>query len=281
MDRDPLGLAAVDFTCTWVATSPGVSLRLLAWRPRAPGGRPILFIPGWVSAVDGWLELLRVLAADHTVYYLETREKASADLVSPKAEDFRIPAMASEVSRAAAAAGIDVCRAVVVGSSLGASILLEALKHNHLRPHAAFLIGPTCQFEFPWWAYLLLRLPARAYAIAKHLVLWYLRTFRVDAKTEPEQMRRYEQTLRLARPDRIKMSAQAVAGFSVWRDLATVETPVHVAYATSDTLHVAAEIERLIAGLPHATAVPCPSNRYMHSAALKPNLERALGEPVT
>ncbi len=274
MSDDPLGIPGATFEDGWVDAGPGARLRLLAWR--RPAGRPILFVPGWVSALEGWMDLLRVLAREHPVHYLETREKASAELTTPKVADFRIAAVAREVERATAAAGIDLAETVVVGSSLGASILLEAMKGPSFAPRAAFLIGPTCRFDIPWWGYPIMQLPAGLYRPIKYFVLWYLRTFRVDAEREPEQMRRYDQTLKVADPVRMKLSARGVAGYEIWNGLEAVRAPVAVAYASTDKLHREHDIERLLASLPRPTAVPCPSNKYMHSAELAPDIARFL-----
>ena len=77
----------------------------------------------------------------------------------------------------------------------------------------------------------MVRLPAAAYHPAKRFALWYLRNFRVDAKAEPDQMRRYVRTLNAADPVRLKLSARAVLDYSVWPDLETATTPVAIAYA--------------------------------------------------
>ncbi len=87
-------------------------------------------------------------------------------------------------------------------------------------------------------------------------------------------MQRYERTLLPADPTRMKLSAMAVAGYRVWGGLEAVTAPVGVAYASTDRLHRSHYVERLLAELPRATALPCPSNRHMHSAALAPDLER-------
>lgn len=273
-EADPLGLSPVDFSCEHVDGGAGARLRVLRWRAPSASGRPLVFIPGWVSVIEGWRDLLRELVPRRPIVYLDTREKSTAILDRPRLDGFRIRAMAVEVCTVLEQLGVDLRESVVSGSSLGASVLLEAMKSGRLRPHAAFLVGPTCHFDFPLIARPVVWLPAASYHLMKHVVLWYLRTFRVDVEREPEQIRRYEQTLLPADPKRMKLSAQAVAGYRVWGGLEAVQTPVGVAYATTDRLHKAHVIERLLRELPRATPVPCPSNKHMHSAALAPDLER-------
>ena len=55
---------------------------------------------------------------------------------------------------------------------------------------------------------------------------------------------------------------------------AYVNTPVAIAYAASDTLHEGAEVARIVESLPRGVAVECPSNSYMHSAAVADELRR-------
>ncbi|MBI5545705.1 MAG: alpha/beta hydrolase [Deltaproteobacteria bacterium] len=276
---DLLSLPDVEVSERFVQVEPEVRLRVLSWVPRqaAPGARPLLFVAGWVSAVDGWLDLLRALAPSRPVHYLETREKRSA-LIAEGAhlgpERFDIARMAEDLVVVAHELGLDA-RAVAMGSSLGATVLLEALKGSRLKLGGAFLIGPNVRFRYPWWGHLVVRLPAPLYYwVARPPVLFYLRHFRVDAKHEPEQMRRYEVTLREAHPARIKLSAMAFSGYEVWPEIASVQTPVAVAFARSDSLHGEDDVRRLLAALPRGVAVPCISNKHMHFAALAEDLLR-------
>jgi pimeloyl-ACP methyl ester carboxylesterase len=142
-----------------------------------------------------------------------------------------------------------------------------------LPARAAFLIGPNAIFRFPWWSPPILRLPSASYAVAKRFAIWYLRNFRVDAVREPDQMRRYERTLNAAEPLRLKLSARAVRGYSVWPGLESVAVPVAIAYAASDRLHGEAEARSIAASLPRGIAVECPSNTYMHCADVARELD--------
>jgi pimeloyl-ACP methyl ester carboxylesterase len=276
---DPLQVQGCRFEERFVPVEPGVELRALRWTPAAASAaRPVLFVAGWVSAIEGWTDLLRALAAERPVIYLETREKNSARIepAYPLAvERFGIDRMAQDVIAAAQALGLDG-RAVAMGSSLGATVLLEALKGGRLPLGAAFLIGPNVRFRYPWWGGAVAALPAPAYHLVKRPILFYLRHFRVDAKKEPEQMKRYEATLLTANAARIKLSAQAFQGYEVWPRLETVAAPVAVASAHTDALHGKADVERLVKALPKAAAFDCPTNKYMHSAALAQDLGKFL-----
>jgi pimeloyl-ACP methyl ester carboxylesterase len=238
------------------------------WWPAGADRPPLYFVAGWVSVVEGWRPLLEALVQRRPVVYIETREKRSAriDRSRLRTDNFDLPRLARDLIVVADALDVDSSSAVWFGSSMGSNAILEGLKGDRLRARAAFLIGPNAVFRFPWWSRPVLRLPASSYAVAKHFAIWYLRRFRVDAVREPDQMRRYERTLNAAEPVRLKLSARAVLGYSVWPGLDTVTAPVAIAYAASDRLHGEAEARSIAASMPAAVAVECPSNTYMHRA---------------
>jgi len=259
-----------------VAVDDGVELQIAGWtREAGVAAEPIFFVAGWVSVVEGWAPLLEVLAGRRHVVYVETREKRSATFsrqrLTPR--DFSLDRLAADLVAVREALSVEPGRAVLFGSSMGANAILEALKHERLSARAAFLIGPNSEFDFRWWGRLLVRMPASSYHLIKHFILWYLKHFKIR---EPDQMRRYERTLRAAHAVRIKLSAVAVMDYRVWPGLDTITTPVAIASASSDTLHGEDDIRGIVAGLPRARAVSCPSNQYMHSAEVASDLEEFL-----
>lgn len=265
--EDPIGSGA-DYSERWIAVQDGVELKVMEWWPPQADRPPLHFVAGWVSVVEGWRPLLEVLVARRPVVYVETREKRSARIERSRLrpESFVVPRLAQDLVAVAEELDVDPETAVWFGSSMGANALLEGLKRGRLPARAAFLIGPNALFRFPWWSGPVLRLPASSYSVAKHFAIWYLRRFRVDAAREPDQMRRYERTLNAADPVRLKLSARAVLGYSVWPGLSSVAVPVAVAYAGSDRLHGEAEARSIAAAMPLGLAVECPSNTYMHRA---------------
>jgi len=277
--RDPISVEGAQFSESRLSIEEGVDLLLYEWKPeRDTGAEPILFVAGWISLVTGWRPLLEHLVKTRPVYYLETREKRSAEidrhLMRPAS--FAIPRLAEDLIVAADRLGLDGDRTVLFGSSMGSNAILEALKNGRLSAKAAFLVGPNAQFHFPWWGRLAVHLPPRVYNMAKPFVLWYLRNFRVNVREDPDQMARYVRTVRSADPKRIMLSARAVIDYNALPGLETISTPVAVAYAGSDILHGQDEVRHLVDAMPRGTAVSCPSNTYMHTAAVAADLERYL-----
>ena len=168
--------------------------------------------------------------------------------------------------------GVDGERAVVVGSSLGANAILEALKQG-FDCEAAFLIGPNAEFFIPWWGHGLIRFPSWAYGVVLRPVVWYLRRFRLDPEREPEQAARYERALAEAHPGRLKLTLRGLAGHRVLEGLESVRVRVGLAFAGSDALHGEQSVRRLEKALPGGVAIVCSSNAAMHSTAVLSELD--------
>ncbi len=272
---DPLNLQNVEFSQTYVEAEDDVQLQLWTWIPKGKNDEiPLLFLPGWVSVIGGWQDLLKAVLEKRPVTYLETKEKHSARIGHRVGvEDYRLERLAEGLLRAVGSLPFPIENTIVSGSSYGATIALEAMKHGRLKPKGAFLVGVNTEFHGPLAFHLLVQCPAWIYHPSKYFVLWYLRHFMVNTKKEPEQMRRYEETLLKAIPERVKYSVKAALPYTVWQDVETVSAPVGIAFSDSDTLHTPENIERLLKTLPHGIEVRCPSNKYMHSAALADDLE--------
>jgi pimeloyl-ACP methyl ester carboxylesterase len=275
---DPISAHHASFSERLIPVDEDVSLRIVSWQPKNEDpGDPIVFVAGWVSVVAGWAEFLYALTQKHPVYYIETREKKSAEIQRKRlrTDDFRMGQFAQDVITACSELPIDVQDAIVSGSSLGATVLLEALKHERLKAKGVFLVGPACEFRIPfalrWMPYLF---PSPAYHVVKHFIVWYFRRFRVNVEKEPEQMRRYENTILSAHPLRIKLSGRAFMHYQVWPDLGTVKVPTRIAYASTDKLHASDAMTRLADTLQEADLLPCKSNKYMHSAPLAEDVGR-------
>jgi pimeloyl-ACP methyl ester carboxylesterase len=276
--RDPISAHHASYSEQKIPVSEKASIRVVSWQPKSDEkGCPIVFVAGWVSVVAGWSEFLYALSQKHPVYYIETREKKSAEIDRNRLRtaDFRMDRFASDVVTACSRLPIDMEEAIVSGSSLGATVLLETLKHERLKARGAFLIGPASEFRIPWlltWMPYLF--PSPAYHLVRHFIVWYFRNFRVDVEKEPEQMQRYEKTILSAHPLRIKLSGRAFMRYKVWPDLETVQVPTRIAYASSDILHASETISRMAQTIQQADLLPCESNRYMHSAPLAEDVGR-------
>lgn len=262
-----------------VEVEDGVRLAVHEWQP-GTGAAPLVFVAGWISIIDGWRPLLEVLVRQQPVFYIETREKRSAvfNRRPVRPADFAIPKLGEDLIAVCDRLETDPLRRVFFASSMGSNAVLEAFKHGRLQGRGAFLIGPNAEFRFPGWGRALTFMPASIYHVARPFMLWYLEKFRVNAKEDPEQMARYRRTLNAAHAGRLKLSARAVLGYSLFPGIESVEAPVAIATAPSDTLHEGHDVQRIVDRLPRGSLVECPSNTYMHTAAVAADLERFIAD---
>lgn len=272
--NDPIA-SGVSYRHHQVEVEAGVRLTVHEWQP-GTGADPLVFVAGWISIIEGWRPLLEVLVRERPVIYIESREKRSAaiDRHSLRPGAFAIPRLGDDLIVICDTLDIEPRRRVFFASSMGSNAVLESLKQGRLSGRGAFLIGPNAEFHFPGWGKALTYLPSSIYHLARPFMVWYLKHFRVNVQEDPEQMERYKRTLKAAHPGRLKLSARAVLGYSIFPGLETVEVPVAVAYAASDTLHEGGEVHRIVEALPRGEAVECPSNTYMHTAAVAGDLRR-------
>jgi len=273
---DPVKCDHVDYDSKYYEADQDVSLKVMNWKPvKKQNTPPIIFVAGWVSVVEGWADFIKGASKNHEVFYLETREKRSARINSEKLvpDDFSIYQMALDITNVIKKLPVKESQAMLIGSSLGATSILEAMKSYDLNPLGAFLIGPNSDFKVPVFLKPVAYLPSCFFQIVKYPILWYLQLFRVDAKNEPEQIRRYKDTVLKAHPKRIKLSAISLLKYQVWLSIEGIKAPVGLAFAPTDKLHASENILQMEKLIPNASLFECPSNKHMHSHKLMIEIE--------
>lgn len=249
-----------------VEVSDGVKLKVIDFDPGAKKGSPIiLFVAGWISLISGWKGFLQEITPRFRTLYLDTREKQSS-LVPPKKrvsyDTERIRLDLKEVIEKVIPAKAAY---VLAGSSLGATAIMEYLAVPCRAPECAVLIGPNAEFRYPkLLTPIIMMIPPSLYIIAKPIVKWYLKHFRVDMKHAPEQMKKYEGTLDAADPYKLKANALTLKNYSIWERLGNIATPCLIVGATTDTLHGTEKIERMMDILTRAEYVEMESNLATH-----------------
>jgi len=257
----------VKVTEDYVEVSDGVALKVIDFLPECDGPeRPaVVFVAGWISLISGWQDVLKQLIPRYRTIYIETREKVSARLPEGSA-DFSVARMSldiHEILNQSVSLKRPFC---FVGSSLGATVVLDYLSQNLRQPSHAILIGPNAEFSFPVWSLPLIRLlPAFLYAAVKPGLKWYLRNIRLDKHRESEQVKKYEGTIDAAEPRRLKANAWALRNYKLWDKLPEVKAPVLIIGARSDMLHGMDIMKRMVALMPCATLEIMESNRETHS----------------
>ncbi len=250
-----------------VEVSDGVKLRIIDFDPGTKKNAPImLFVAGWISLIDGWKGFLQEVTPKMRTLYYETREKKTSVVPKGARVQYTMERLRQDL-REVIAATIPPDRSfVLAGSSLGASAIMEYLIAPEGKlPECTVLIGPNAEFRFPrFLTPIVMSIPPALYSIAKPIVKWYLRRFRVDATHAPEQMRKYERTLDNADPYKLKANALALMRYSAWDRLHRISTPCLIVGAKTDTLHGAEALQRMISLMQRAQYLEMESNTATH-----------------
>lgn len=247
-----------------IPAADGIDLRVYSFKPNQPStSRPVVFIPGWTSVMEGWAPLLSAWVEKREIHYIETREKRSAKITGKlRVQDFAMIHHAEDLKAVVDALDLD-SNVLWFGSSLGATVILHGMMEGLLQGEAAFLIAPNTKFRFstwmlpvisaPWWCY-----PPLIRILGLPYLKWRLK--------EPKQYIRYRRTLTQAHLLRLKRSVKANRRYDLPSNLDCIPAPVAICVAASDTLHTGDDSHGIADSLPNGSIVEVPSNQYAHEA---------------
>jgi pimeloyl-ACP methyl ester carboxylesterase len=259
-----------------VPVAENVALRVTTYTPAEPTAKPdVVFVSGWISQVDSWEHALRDMTRDFTVHYVETREKATSRVTG--SADYGVEAVARDIIRIVAYFGLKSDQYIIIGSSLGATAAIDALRELEEQPRCLALIGANARFRVPFWGRILVTLfPPRLYLIIKPFIKWYLRHFRLDPEHGQLQAEKYSQNLDAADPWKLRKACLALAGYQVWDHLPLVKVPTLVFGASKDTLHEPENIIKIMEGIEGSVYRDLETNERTHSAEMVAELRKFL-----
>jgi len=254
------------FTDEMIHISDQVSLRLITFIPaKPPNQTPILFVPGWISVIAGWKQVLLEMTAENTVYYVETREKKTS-LVGPN-EKMDVETIGKDIVAIVDHLQLVENRYILFGSSLGGTTILDGYRFLQQKPKCMVLIGPNAVIRVPLFGRIGVRCIYPAlYEFVKPFVKWYLRHFRLDVETDPAQYAKYCRALDMADPVKLKKALNPLSKYKVWNILSDIERPVLIFNAAKDVMHEPQNLEKMASILPNATIIDLQTNHNTHSA---------------
>lgn len=255
-------------TESMVPMTDGVSLKVIDFNPeKSESGKPsVIFIAGWISLISGWQGVLKELTPEHRTFYIESREKKSSLLPEKTKVSFTMDRIREDISDLVDRLIPENEKFVLAGSSLGASAILEFCASGKRKPECAILVGPNEEFRFPKFLGAIIPLiPPAMYFAVRPVIKWYLRNFRLDKKKEKAQVEKYEKTINLADPYKLKANALALKNYSIWNRIQGITTPCLIFGATTDKLHSTEKMKRLIELIPEVQYIELASNTDTHS----------------
>ena len=251
-----------------VPVSPNVSLRVITFSPSQQNKNPALvFVPGLVSLMAGWREVLLEMTKDFHVYYIETREKITSKVKGKV--DYSLEAIGKEIAALVSHFNLGNRGFILFGSSLGATAILESSRFLETDPLCLVLIGPNAVFRIPKFYRFIVRVfNPRFYLLLKPVVKWYLKTFRLDTEADYAQYEKYCQSLDAADPWKLKKAAIAFSRYEVWNLLADINYPTLIVGASRDTLHEPENLKKMVSMMKNAAYLDLETNKLTHSSVM-------------
>ena len=259
-----------NYKSEFIDVSENVSIRLITFSPARPSNKPpIVFVPGWVSQINGWLQVLLEMTREYTVYYIETREKISSIVQVEGDAEYSIEVMGKDVIEVLKHIQIIDKKYYLFGSSLGGTIILDLWRFLQNKPLSLILVGPNAEFRVPKsWHYIVKFFYPPLYNLLKPSVKWYLRTFRMNIESDFAQYEKYSVALDSADPWKLKKALLSVEKYKVWDLLADIHTPTLIFSASKDKLHEPENLQRMAHTLPNATIIDMETNSGTHSSEM-------------
>lgn len=246
-----------------MAVTEQVSLRVITFTPGEKTKNPsVVFIAGWITKITAWQKVLLEMTKDFTVYYIETREKISSNIRGNV--NFGVDAIGADIVTIISRLNLEDY--ILFGSSLGATVILDCCRFLKNPPLGLILIGPNALFRAPKSGLAVVRIfPPGIYLVFKPFVKWYLKTFRLDIKSDYAQYEKYCGALDAADPYKLKKAMLALSKYTVWDFLKNIKYPTLLIGASKDTLHEPANLQKMNSILEQATYLDMETNERTHS----------------
>lgn len=268
----------VTFKEEMIPVSQKVSLRVITFSPSRQNKNPaVIFVPGWVSLMEGWREVLLEMTKDFPVYYIETREKITSKVYGKV--DYSLEAIGKEIAALVSHFSLESRGYILFGSSLGATAILDSCRFLEIDPLCLVLIGPNAVFRIPKFYMFIVRvLNPRFYLVFKPVIKWYLKTFRMDTDTDYVQYQKYCQALDAADPWKLKKAAVAFSRYEVWNLLGDIDYPTLIVGASRDTLHEPGNLQKMVSIIKHAAYLDLETNKLTHSRGMVREMRKYIAQ---
>lgn len=248
-----------------IAVTENISLRVISFSPANDRQNPsVIVVAGWITLISAWEKVLQEMTKDFTVYYVETREKISSR-VTGKA-DYGVEDIGRDIVTLIYHFDLKENRFILFGSSLGASAILDCCRFLKRDPLCLVLIGPNAVFRVPRFGKVIIHFfPPRLYLLIKPIVKWYLKTFRLDIKSDYEQYEKYCTNIDAADPWKLKKAVMKLWNWEGWNLLPAIKYPSLIVGASKDSLHEPENLKKMVSKMSNATYIDLETNKGTHS----------------
>ena len=248
----------------FISVAEDVSLRVITFSPAVDYKNPVIFIiPGWTSIVEGWKTLLSDFTRDHSVIFMETREKSSSKI--SKYSNLGVEKFGEDIAVVIQKKKLSETEYILLGSSLGATSIMEGYHLFDSKPKYLIMIGPNAEFSFTFLAKTIIRVcPVFLYQFARPFIKWYIKKFYLDVAADPEQYENYSDLLNDLEPRRVKRSALEFFDYTVWQRLSDIDCPALILGGSSDVMHNPPNVQLIVKKMKNVQYIDLEINSRTH-----------------
>lgn len=236
----------------------------------------VMLVPGFLTVFQGWQRVMELLTRNHRVLYFESREKPSSILPKQLIKKITLHRMAEDLKEVAEQMKLDEQKYIILSSSTGGHITVEALSKKWLNPAGSVMVGPAIEFHVQWYVAILSALVPQflAKGVFKPIIRWWISLFYVNKKDEPEQLDKYIRALEDADMRRATPLFRRFYRYSAWDLPEKVTTPTLLLGASVDKMHATKECLKVHELMPNSIYVDLGSNKATHSDPLVKEMEK-------
>jgi len=255
----------------------GTQVRVLDFNlAEKPNDYVIVLIPGFLTVFQSWQRAMELLTPEFRVLYMETREKVSSIVPRKLERKIKLTNMAHDIKEVIQQLELDGQKHITLTSSLGGTILTEALSKKWLEPTGVIMVGPAIEIHIKLFVIILsVILPN---FIKKTIMIpaikWYMSKFIINTEAEPEQLDKYMRAFEEANLRKAIPTFRRFYRYSIWDMPPKVETPTLLLGASTDGMHATQACLRTHELMPNSIFVDLGSNKATHSEPLVEELKK-------
>lgn len=240
-------------------------LRVISYAPAFPAENiDIVFVGGLSTVLDSFGQIIHELTRDFPFHYIETRDCSSSQIEGEGT--FDIETSGRDIVAIIHKLGLKENGYVLMGYSLGATMIADGYRFLKTKPRQLILLEPTPVFHYPKLGLKVAKATLNfKVKPLKPFVNWYIRNFVIDKKKDAEMVRISEKAIDSSDPIKLKKTILAISDYKVWDKLADIDRPILIIGASMDKFHVHHETMRMVSSLKNCNYIDLENNKRSHS----------------
>ena len=263
-----------------VRVSDKVSLCVYEIKSAKTTDNPVVFfVPGWITRPFSWKDVLKEITKDFNVIYIETREKRGG--ITKGEKDYSISAMSQDIINLINKFKPEEKEYLLLGSSLGATVILHSANSLPVKPVALVLVAPNSEFIVPWfWKVIISLFYPPFYFLIKPAVKWYLKNFRMSVDKDLGQYKKYSAALDAADPWKLKRAVVSLWKYKVWDKISDIDIPCLFIGGSHDKLHTPENLIKMQNIIPESVYIDMKTNSETHSSEMVNHVRKFLKDII-